>query len=408
MQSMDKKLLLAALVAASTMPAMAQQNTRTALLHMKSGEVKEFNVTDIDSITFSSPVNYDSQINAKYGIGFYYGNGQYFTCLSTDSLTSGGGVTKAGQKSVVFYALGKKSLDSENAILPSGRYVSSTSLANGTLYDGQHYLYASVSTAKDSSLALNTLYLDKGAEANVEYNSDGTYTIDFKGRSTKADNMDFENIHCTFNGKIPYVNKDASYYKKYSEDVNFVPKGYSGGYSNYADYGSYTLSFFTMPIDNEGFTAGAGELVNFELLTDTASVMDLSKLVGTYTPTSSLNGPYEKGHWLDGVNYYYYGTYMCTGTYICEYNSEGYASSHRDFAKSGTVTITDEGDNLRVVCDLTLEGGHKLTMNQLMAKSSIHERSAGAKGQRFMSPAVKSRAANKPMGNVIKMVRVSD
>ena len=68
---MDKKLLLAALVAASTMPAMAQQKTRTALLHMKSGEVKEFNVTDIDSITFSSPVNYDSQINAKYGIGFY-------------------------------------------------------------------------------------------------------------------------------------------------------------------------------------------------------------------------------------------------------------------------------------------------------------------------------------------------
>lgn len=405
---MNKKLLLAALIAAVTMPTMAQENTRTALLHLKSGAVKEFNVADIDSITFSAPVNYDSQINAKYGIGFYYGNGQYFTCLSTDSLSPNGGATKAGQRSVIFYALGKPSLSSKNAILPSGRYVSSTSQEDGTLYDGKSYLYASVATAGDSTLDLSTVYLDKGAEANVEYNSDGTYTIDFKGRSTKADNMDFENIHCVFNGTIPYANKDAAYYETFTEDVNFQPTGFSGGYSNSSDYGDYTLSFYNMPVDDEGFTAGAGDLVNLELLTDTSSVMDLSKLVGTYTVASSLEGPYEPGHWLDGVNYYYYGMYMCVGTYICSYDNQGYATNHRDFAKSGTITISDAGDQLHVVCDLTLEGGHKLTLDQMVAKGAIAERGTGAKGDKFMSPALKTRPLAKAKGNVIKMVRVGD
>ena len=63
---MKKILTIAALLLAAAMPAAAQQNTRTALLHMKSGEVKEFNVSDLDSITFTQPVDYDKVVQCKY------------------------------------------------------------------------------------------------------------------------------------------------------------------------------------------------------------------------------------------------------------------------------------------------------------------------------------------------------
>lgn len=389
---MKKILPIAALLLAAAMPAAAQQNTRTALLHMKSGEVKEFNVSDLDSITFTQPVDYDKVVQCKYGMGVYYGDGEYYTVVSTDSLDPSGYPTRVGQVSVFFYAIGAKSVYSPAAILPSGRYVAATSFAQGTLYQSDRYLYAFECTAiNDGKPTGKKVAFDLGAEANVEYKSDGTYAIDIKGRSSST-TEGFSNVHLTFDGTIAYANKDASYYERYDHDYNFVPKNLSAGYTAGTSYGDYSCSFYTVPLDSNGYTIGAGELMNVELLTKPDSVMNLDDLLGEYKVTSAMQGPYEPGRFLEGINYNMYGTYVSIGTYINEYNDEGYVTPNtkRGFVKDGKVTVTKDGDKYRFVCDLVLENGYKLTMDYSADKSCFVNR-AGAPAAR--TPMVKSRDA---------------
>ncbi len=391
---MKKILPIAALLLAAALPATAQQNTRTALLHMKSGEVKEFNVSDLDSITFTQPVNYDKVVQCKYGMGVYFGDGEYYTVVSTDSLDASGYPTKVGQVSVFFYAIGAKSVNSPAAILPSGRYVASTSFAKGTLYQSDRYLYAFECTAiNDGTPTGKKVAFDLGAEANVEYKSDGTYAIDIKGRSSST-TEGFSNVHLTFDGTITYANKDASYYIPYDHDYNFVPKNLSAGYTAGTDFGDYSCSFYTVPLDSNGYTIGAGELMNVDLLTKPDSVMNLDDLLGEYKVTSALQGPYEPGRFLEGINYNMYGTYVSMGTYINEYDDEGYVTPNtkKGFVKDGKVTVTKDGDKYRFVCDLVLENGYKLTMDYSADKSCFGQRSYTS-SQPGRTPMIKSRDA---------------
>lgn len=412
---MKKILPIAALLLAAALPATAQQNTRTALLHMKSGEVKEFNVSDLDSITFTQPVDYDKVVQCKYGMGVYFGDGEYYTVVSTDSLDASGYPTKVGQVSVFFYAIGAKSVYSPAAILPSGRYVASTSFAKGTLYQSDRYLYAFECTAiNDGKPTGKKVAFDLGAEANVEYKSDGTYAIDIKGRSSST-TEGFSNVHLTFDGTITYANKDASYYIPYDHDYNFVPKNLSAGYTAGTDFGDYSCSFYTMPLDSNGYTIGAGELMNVELLTKPDSLMNLDDLLGEYKVTSALQGPYEPGRFLEGINYNMYGTYVSMGTYINEYDDEGYVTPNtkKGFVKDGKVTVTKDGDKYRFVCDLVLENGYKLTMDYSADKSCFGQRSYTS-SQPGRTPMIKSRdaagtAAQQATGQpaALRLVKVS-
>lgn len=354
----------------AAIPSLAQETNRTALLHMKSGEVKEFNVSDLDSITFSEPVTYDKVVTGKYGLGVYFGGGEYYTLLSDDSLKADGSPTKTGQTIVTFYAFGDKSLTPVNAILPSGRYVSDSSYGLGTLYQNDDYLNAFFSITDSTG---HYIPFDLGAEANVEYKSDGTYTIDFKGRSSSSDTP-FKNLHMTFNGKINYINRDDSYYVTYDHDVDFVPNNLSAGCSASSDYSDYSCTFYTVPLDDQGFVTGAGTIVNLELLAKGNSAMNLDDLVGTYTFTDPINGPYEPGHFIGGTNYEMYGQYICIGTYINEYDDQGQSTQSKDFATGGTITVSKVDDKYRFVCDLTLEGGHKLTMDYTASADQFIDR----------------------------------
>ncbi|MDD7317266.1 MAG: hypothetical protein SOZ80_03725 [Prevotella sp.] len=389
-------LLSVILLSVAAIPAVAQQDTRTALLHMKSGEIKEFNVSDLDSITFSAPVNYDKVVQGKYGVGAYWGKGQYLTILSTDPLTEDGLPTKVGQISVGFYAIGEKPLTAANAILPSGRYVSSSSLGNNTLYDNEKYLYFFVCTEIKADGAYGySVYTDKGAEVNVEYKSNGTYTIDFKGRSTKSDKADFANIHMTFDGKINYINKDNSYYENYDHDVAFQPTGSSAGFSSGEKYSSYSCAFYTTPIDSDGFIVGAGELVNIELLTAPSKTMNLDDLIGSYEITDPIAGPWKPGTYLAGTNYDYGGFTVSIGTFINEYDSKGNTTVNKGYVTGGTLEISKNSDGkYRFLCDFTMEGGHKLTMDYAAAPTTFVPRSVAPKNMPMIQPRNNASARN--------------
>lgn len=60
---MKNNLLIAAMLLASTI-GFAQ--SRSALIHLKSGEIKEIDYAQLDSITFTEPVTYDFEQEAAY------------------------------------------------------------------------------------------------------------------------------------------------------------------------------------------------------------------------------------------------------------------------------------------------------------------------------------------------------
>lgn len=375
-----KKILLSALFFCITLLGFAQ--SRSALIHLKSGEVKEFDVANIDSITFTDAVTYDKQLTATQSLGIYYGGGQYLVELSDQPISSNGLPTQAGQVIVRFIAFGVDDADSRNAKLPSGRYTPATTFAPGTLYNSSSSLQAMVCTGLDSVGAPlgYTIPFDKTAVANVEYKSDGTYAIDFKGQcSSKLDGAAFQNIHVTYDGAISFDNQDPKSYELLDKDVVMVPTGSAIGYSNVAgSYGDYSCTFYNTPLDDEKFVIGAGELMNLELLTPEAQPMDLSKLAGTYTVTSALEGPWAPGNWLDGQLYEYYGIYMPLGTYYSTYDANGNKTNMNGFARSGSVVVTVEGDDVTFNCDLVAEGGHTIKMNYTVNKSAFVDQSASS------------------------------
>lgn len=100
-----KKIFMAALLACFTMFSYAQ--SRSALVHLKSGKVVEYDVDDIDSIDFTAPVTYDQSFeNAAYGMGVYFGSGEYLTEISNAPIDSDGLPTEAGQYVIRFLAVG--------------------------------------------------------------------------------------------------------------------------------------------------------------------------------------------------------------------------------------------------------------------------------------------------------------
>ena len=139
--------------------------------------------------------------------------------------------------------------------------------------------------------------------------------------------------------------------------------------------------------------------MNLELLTQEAQPMDLSKIAGTYTVTSALQGPWAPGNWLDGQLYEFYGQYMPIGTYYSVYDADGNKTNMNGFARSGSVVVTVDGDNVTFNLDLVAEGGHSIKMNYTANKSVFVDQSASSSAP-AAAKAVKKNAFGKLMAPV--------
>lgn len=379
---MKKSLLLLIVLAVSS---IAHSQTRSALIHFKGGEVKEFYCDNIDSITFTPSVTFSKEFVATNYWCKYYGKGYYYVTLSDAPMDSLGKPTQPGQTIVRFYPIGKKSIDSKNAILPSGRYDSSVGLKIGGLFDGVNAMDLLYCTGIDGDGPKGYEWHMTSAVANVTYNSDNTYNIDFRCLidNDEARDKGFEHTHVVYSGPLTFGNEDPEYYEMLSSDVVMVPTAMGGRYENSPGaFGFYSLSFFNTPVDNEGFVVGAGELLSLNLFTADGSPMDISKLEGTYTATSYMSGPYTPGTFADGVMY----SGMPTGTCYQTFDEQGNSTKVYGFVKSGTITVTRNGSQFRFVCDLTTENNHKITMDYTGDESTIIDQSVS----QSYAPAVKA------------------
>lgn len=165
-----------------------------------------------------------------------------------------------------------------------------------------------------------------------------------------------------------------------------VPTALSGRYTNGTSYGNYSLCFYNVPLDDEGYVVGAGQLVNVELLTEPGTPMDIANIAGEYVIADVENGPYNPGTFLSGVNYYYYGMYFPMGTYLSFYDESGYSTSEIGFATGGSVKATVDGENVTFDLNVEVEGGHKFTMNYTAKASDITDYSTSSSAKRHAQP----------------------
>lgn len=380
-----KKIILLALAILGVCATTQAQTSRSALLHFKDGTTAEYDAADLDSITFTNAVNYDKSFTASVATGVYYGDGQYLIELSDNALDANGLPTVAGQTVVRFIAFSQPASDANNAKLSSGRYTVSSSATPGTIYPGENYLCAIICTSIQNGDVYGVQApLTEASTANITYNADGTYKIDFKGAvpdSVKED-AGFSNIRVKYEGALNFDNMDEAHPKTIDNDVTLTPDSLSGGYSPIqsstgSNYGNYTLTFLNCKLDDSGFIVGPGELFNMELFTEYDDSINFEKLAGTYTVTTD---DFSAGHWLAGYLYDYYGfMYIPVGTYLTYYGEGGSDTNIKAFCNQGTLTVTEEGDNLHFDGSFTTENGHNITLNYTAPKSSILMRQTGAK-----------------------------
>ncbi len=351
---------------------MAQN--RPVYLHMKSGEVKEFEYNEVDYIDFGEEVTYDLEFEATSTYCAYFGGNDYSLSLSDGPMSETGFPTEADQNLVRLYIVANESADSNNPRIEGGRYALGADYALGNIYNSSSYtfLFQNIEM-RDGSPYGWTIEMESGA-LNVEYDAAGNANLVFRGKMHDY-GEGYEslpkNVKVTFKGAINYDNQDPNSYQTLTEDVTMVPTGLSGGYSNSPGYyGNYSLTYYNVTLDAEGYITSAGELMNFEILTAEGETMDIaSQLPGDYTITDAMNGPWNVGNFLDGQIYPGYG--IPIGTYYTVYGEGGSETRLKGFVKDGTVHFDVADGNVTIKANLIAEGGHKITMEYTAPESSI-------------------------------------
>lgn len=355
--------------------AMSAQTQKAAMIHLKSGEVQEVAVSDIDSITFCKV--HDLNFEAKYVRAAYYGDGQYWVILSDAPISDTQQPTQAGQSIAAFYCCGDASENSNQAILPTGTYDGEKGSQKGGIYTGElFYTYVMYCTGMTDDGQPKGFFLNSmaTAKADVTY-ADGNYNISLHmALGQRNESEGFKETNVTYNGPISFINMDPNSYSYLTEDVSLVPTMNGAYHMSNADdgYSFYSFTFSNRTYNSSGYATGAGAQLSIELATDYTSPMDLTKLIGTYNVAPYDEKPYTPGTFLSGKLDEIFGMTIPAGTYYMTYDSNGVETRTKGFATGGTVTISEYDDNiLRVKADITMEGGHKLTMNSLMYKSSF-------------------------------------
>lgn len=377
-----KKIILSLLTLFCALGAQAQ--TKSTFIHMKSGEIREIQNTQIDSITFAEHIDFDKDIKATSTLGIYYGTyneaGEFLLALSDAEITAQGYPTKVGQSLIMFYAMGEPATDPKDIQFSSGQYTPASDFSKFSLYNGDGYLIYEYCTGFDEEgYPEGWAFTLDYATLNVK-NNGGSYYIDFKGGiedryTDTSEGIDFKDVHLVYEGPIAFKNQDPSYYEPLTQDYDIVPTAMSARYTctpSYG-YGNYSFAFFNTPIDDEGYIIGAGDVIGMELLTNPSVPMDLEDLNGEYTVASILEGPYTPGHFLSGVNYEYYGNYFAMGTYLNFYDETGSPTSNIGFVTGGTAKISVDGTNITYDFDFIVEGDHHVRMKMTASSETIYD-----------------------------------
>lgn len=369
-----KRQLLFFLLAVVCMMANAQ-NQKRMYIHTKSGSVVEYAYQDIDSITFGNNADYAIDVQATNTFNLYYGStddtGWYLVCLSDAAITNDGLPSVNPQHLLRVYFNAKKSNDSNNAFLPCGHYELTSGTGRDSVYS-KNTSYIEANSVNEKGEVDGFQVALKSLSADVNNNSDGSYSIKVTG---VLDDGNDTKVRFFYTGKLDFQNNDPAYFVPLSNDVKVESANLSGGYSVNQDklFGNYTLTYYNCPLDDDGFVVGAGQLMNFELLTPYAEHIDLTKLPGTYDVVMPVDGAvYEPGKYIGGIWTEFYGMYMPIGSYYTELDENG-ANKCYGLGTNGTVTVTVDGTQITLVSDLKTAEGYKMEMNIAADASKISD-----------------------------------
>lgn len=316
------------------------------------------------SFAFTTPKHYYENIEADQACCFYFGDyvgdgsGCYYLVLSTAGITSDGLPEKAGHMLRLFLNA-EKSADSNNAVLAPGEYLLSDDFGEFTFNtEMSHYI-----RAYETEDGLDgPLYEFAEGVVRIASAGNGSYTVEavLALDTTDGEPIDDESneVHCTFSGNIAFVNFDSESYVPLTEDYSFEATSMTGNYTK----GNYSIVFYNVLLDDDGFIIGGGDLLNLELFTEATAAMDPSVLPGTYELTTMESGNYAPYSFMEGIFYEYYGMYMPIGTYYALYDDSGWWSK-LGLATGGTITVSHAGgDDYTFEVDLLVEKGVRVRM----------------------------------------------
>ena len=167
---------------------------------------------------------------------------------------------------------------------------------------------------------------------------------------------DSRSLSATYTGTVVYDNPNA--YTPLGGDVEMDIPNLSGRYNS---SGEWYLTFFNVPLDDQGYVIGGGDLLNVVILTEEQTPMDCEALVGSFsscdTSTDYRPDSFAQGFWYNLLGNVY--VVMGTGLTIC--NDSGEAEKV-GLAVDGEIIGTKvSADIYRFDFDLITPEGDKMT-----------------------------------------------
>lgn len=308
-----------------------------------------------ETLAFSTTVDWYADVTSTSTLAWYFGYDE-----------------DAGGDNVVL-SLCSASLD-EYSAMPYGEgellrlylYTDQTSVENPSLAPGTYELVETVTGPFQvlggdygSIFAVST---DEGW-MQIGYES-GTVTVEQQDGEYRivADMViadgEGSRIRGTFEGSLEFEDLTDGYIH-FDSDMNEVMTGHSGGiYPGDGMYNDYTMTFYSVPLDEDGWILGAGYIFNTELFFDVAG----GDYSGTYYPNPDWENGYANYTYLPGFVMDYYGMKMPVGTYLSEYDESG-SMVRIGMVVDGDMDVSIKDGVLKMSGVFTTDKGHEITVS---------------------------------------------
>lgn len=308
-----------------------------------------------ETLAFSTTVDWYADVTSTSTLAWYFGYDE-----------------DAGGDNVVL-SLCSGSLD-EYSAMPYGEgellrlylYTDQTSVENPSLAPGTYELVETVTGPFQvlggdygSIFAVST---DEGW-MQIGYES-GTVTVEQQDGEYRivADMViadgEGSRIRGTFEGSLEFEDLTDGYIH-FDSDMNEVMTGHSGGiYPGDGMYNDYTMTFYSVPLDEDGWILGAGYIFNTELFFDVAG----GDYSGTYYPNPDWENGYANYTYLPGFVMDYYGMKMPVGTYLSEYDESG-SMVRIGMVVDGDMDVSIKDGVLKMSGVFTTDKGHEITVS---------------------------------------------
>lgn len=294
-----------------------------------------------------------------FGDALENGTNAYYLFLSTAEMRQGN-PTQTCQMARIFF-LTEPTDGSSDPVLPIGTFPYAETAEAGTLVPEMTEILDVFPNPDDPSLGLVAYsFVPADGTLTIEKDDEGVYTISLQCEGVLLDQETGDEImrqpcEVTYTGAVPY--EDIYAYIPLEGDYELNIPNLSGRYSD----GDYTLTFYSVALDEDGFIIGGGDLLNAEIFVDNVSPMNPDDLVGTYSPVDVFTEGPVPGKYMQGVWYDVFGGYYAAiGTSLTVYD-ENVEVTNVGLATEGSITVTKEGNEHKFVFDLVTPEGHKMT-----------------------------------------------